>query len=35
MQIFTYVDYFKCSKSFPEGVREESAKYVFDDYLKK
>ncbi len=31
MQIFTYADYLKCSKSFPEGVREETAKYVFDE----
>lgn len=28
MQIFTYVDYLKCSKSIPYGVREESEKYV-------
>ncbi len=35
MQIFTYLDYLKCSKNFPEGVREQSTKYVFDEEQEK
>ncbi len=31
MQLFTYADYLKCSKIIPDGVREESEKYIFDE----